>query len=198
MYFKGFILTVISLLLISCHQTQVYIEEVTFTYELVTDEDIIMQMVEYLEEAGCKGSIKSEIRVEKILNELPNDCYMVSLDYALVKNIVVTKDSEIISSLAGGTSNIIYKLDSNGDGKEELLFISDIGSGLRLLQFVHYDFDNHKIASGTFYNNNDGISFKVNKNKIYAHHYYYEFDRMSEEPIGKIKFSNPIEIDNLN
>ncbi len=195
---KILILLLLTLMLMGCQNKTIYIESLELELEPVTDQDIINLMVGYFESLGHKGDIKSSIQVSEIKNNLPKLCYFVSLDYANVKQIVITENNQIISSLPGGHIEKTYVLDSNGDENKELLFQTNIGSGLRIILVSHYDFETDVVKIGQFYNKNDGLVFEVVDNKIYAFNYYYEFDRKSEEPIGELLFKETLEIENLD
>lgn len=198
MKIKVLIILFVCIFMVACNKPEVFIREINLNYELETDKGVINTMIDYLESLDYKGNIKYEIVVERILNELPNRCYRVSLPYALVENIVVVEEGNIVSSIPGSYASKTYILDSNGDGIDELIYQSNIGAGLLLIQMFHYDFENHKILSGSFYNDNDDIVLDVKDNKIYAYSYYLAFDKRAVDPIGKLKFTDPLEIDNLN
>jgi len=195
---KVLILMFVCLLTVGCSKPEVFIKEINLSYALETDESVISTMIDYLESLDYKGNIKDEIVVERILNELPNNCYRVSLAYALVENIVVVEEGKIVSSIPGSYASKTYILDSNRDGIDELIYQSHLGSGLLLIQLSHYDFETHRILSGNFYNENADIVLDVKDNKIYAYTYYLDLERRAPDPIGKLKFTDPLEIDNLN
>jgi len=198
MKFKMLIVLLISLMLIGCQKNPIFIESIELELETITDLDVIIMMTEYFESLGHKGDIKNNIQVFEIKNDLPKLCYVVSLDYANIKQIVITEDDQIISSLPGGYIEKTYVLDSNGDEIKELIFQTQIGSGLRIILVSHYDFETGIVKIGQFYNKNDGLVFEVYDNKIQAFSYYYEFDRKSEEPIGELFLKEPLEIENLD
>lgn len=195
---KILMLLLLTWMLIGCQNKTIFIEPLEIELESVTDQDTINLMVDYFESLGHKGDIKSSIQVSEIKNTLPQLCYLVSLDYANVKQMVITENNQIVSSLPGGYIEKIYMLDSNGDENKELLFQTDVGSGLRYIFVSHYDFESGIVKTGQFYNKNDGLVFEVVDNKIYAFNYYFEFDRKSEEPIGELLFKETLEIENLD
>ncbi|MBI9015324.1 MAG: hypothetical protein JEZ08_24030 [Clostridiales bacterium] len=195
---KILILILLTCVLIGCQNKTIYIEPLELELESVTDQDVINLMVDHLESLGHKGDIKSSVKVSEIKNDLPKLCYLVSLDYANSKQIVITENNQVISSLPGGYIEKAYVLDSNGDEEKELLFQTDIGSGLRIILVSHYDFSTGVVRTGQFYNNNDGLIFEVVNNKICAFNYYFEFDRKSEDPIGELLFKENLEIENLD
>jgi len=198
MKLKILIVLLISVMLIGCQNAPVFIEPIELELESITDPDVIVMMTEYFESLGHKRDIKNNIQVFEIKNDLPKLCYVVSLDYAYTKQIVITEDDQIISSLPGGYVEKTYVLDSNGDEIKELIFQSQIGSGLRIILVSHYDFETGIVKIGQFYNKNDGLVFEVVDNKIQAFSYYYEFDRRAEEPIGELFFKESLEIENLD
>ncbi|MCH4886145.1 hypothetical protein EZV73_01130 [Acidaminobacter sp. JC074] len=109
-------------------------------------------------------------------------------------HILFVKD-DLIFQMPYGYLEDIYLLDSNGDGKDELLVVSDIGSGLLIIQMAHFDPVTKEITVGHFYNDNDRISVDVLEGKLVAYS-EYTFGRASE-PIGEISFKEKVEIEGM-
>lgn len=177
----------------------VFVEINTDEYREITDSETkikIEEISEYLRDYHeVSGDIEDNLKIDiilgnKELNKEGVELVHIFLDYKWLDGYIIYKNNEIVGLLSGMTDNGLIMTDLNHDGNKEVVYKSEIGSGMRTIFISAFDFESSEVLNVSYYNKNDGIEFVVTGDRIAVYSYYYDFERMSEEPIGYLELTD--------
>lgn len=161
-------------------------------------DDVKQLLISYLrDKENIKGDIGNsidvkEIKVDLFSKEKNIQLYEVVLDYAWLHGIVVLKDNEIMGLLSGMTNNGLFLGDLDNDNNYEMVYSTEIGSGIIRNIIKVMKIDDGQIYDIDIWEDNKRIAILPNKSdqRLYIHWNYFDLDRIAEEPIGYLKLKD--------
>lgn len=182
---RKFLLLIVFLLFLSLAlKSEVLFKEVDLDNRVIVNDSITTEI---------QNELGNKYTIEKIITGFEMNIYCVDMG----NDSYYLADNQIRLKLENEYLEKVYIFDLDNDSTPEYLFMTGVGSGLRLIKLTYYNPVTNELYADIFFNQNNGIDIVLKKNKLYAFHAYYEFDGQSEEPIGKISFKGGIVIENL-